>query len=329
MDFREMRIFLVIAEEQSLTRAAARVFVSQPALSRLVRRLEDEVGTALFDRTTGALTLTPAGDRFRQRVAGLLEDADLAAAEARTIARDLDPVLGRTPGDLRVGVLVPAAAELTARILDTYRRSSPESTVTLVDLATRGGERALLDGTVDVAFLWTPVVSEDLDLTALFDDGLMAVLPAEHPLAGRTVLTPALLADEPFTVSETMTVHWRSSSLLPPWRHRPDHARRVPTVVDALRLIAGNQAVSIGPRSLSRTRQAAGLSFVPITQSGRPTAVVCRRSTDRRPQVRSVVAIARSVTARLGYLVPDAVEPHGAVPLASRRPRSGAGRWPR
>jgi LysR family transcriptional regulator, benzoate and cis,cis-muconate-responsive activator of ben and cat genes len=313
MDFRDLRLFLVVAEERSVSRAAAKVFLSQPALSRLVARVEAHVGAPLLERHARELTLTPAGERFCQRAARLLDDYNDLAAETRAIATDYAPRPTTNLG-ITVGVLVPAAAELTSEILTAFHRSTPDLGLRVVDISNSGGERALRDGSVDAAFLWTPVSLEQLDVVPLFDDPLMALLPERHPLADRSTVDIRHLAEEPYTVTTSMSTKWQAASLLQPWRHRLDLARPVATVQDALHLVSTGGAVTIGPRSLQRFATTPGIRYVPLEQSGRPTAVVCARTSDRRPQVRALLQLSRAVASRIGYIVPYAFDPHSTTP---------------
>lgn len=320
MDLQEMRIFLVVAQERNISRAAERAFLSQPAVSRLVRRVEGGVGAQLFERSARELVLTPAGVRFCERIARVVDDFDRAAAEARAIACD-HLRRNEPPAEIRVGALLPAAAELTGEILRAYRCALPEPRLRIVDVAALGGERSLLEGDVDVAFLWTPVSVERLHVIPLFDDPLMALLPRDHDMADCASVSPADLAEQAYTVSTSMSARWQAASLLPPWRHRPDRARPVNTVRDALETISNGHAVSIGPMSLERFSPISGIRYVPIEQTGRPTSVVCSRISDSRPQVQSLLAIAREVGSRLAHVVPSAFEPHGTTRIgrASRR----------
>ncbi|HWO17519.1 MAG TPA: LysR family transcriptional regulator, partial [Kofleriaceae bacterium] len=115
-----LRAFLAVADEQSFTRAAARLHVAQQALSATVRRLERELGARLFERTTREVRLTPAGEAMLDAARRALGELERGISEARRIER-------RGRGSLSVGVMAGAALELTDPILAAFARELPDT----------------------------------------------------------------------------------------------------------------------------------------------------------------------------------------------------------
>lgn len=303
MQMSELRCFLVVAEELHISRAARRVYLSQPAMSRLIDRIERAVGTRLLDRSGLGLSLTPAGTVFADDAARIVRDFDRAVVRAQAAA------IGARPGRrgrrlLRIGIFFPAAAELTAPILAAYRSSSPGVHLEIVDVAVHGGEEALTAGRVDVAFLWSPVVAQGVTSVALFEDKFALLVASNHRLSGGGKLSVEDVSDAPYTVTTSMSRAWQDASTLKPWRSRPNHAVPVKTVTDAMKTIKTGAAVSIGPTCLARYAPVTGISFVPIDMSARPLALLCRRSADDRPETREFVALATQTARRLAPLVP-------------------------
>jgi DNA-binding transcriptional LysR family regulator len=307
MDLSSLRRFVVIAEELHLGRAAARLYVSQPALSRMVQGMEREIGAALVDRHGRSLSLTPAGERFAADAVRIVEAFDLAISRAATAQQDDDR--DADAGQLRVGTFYPSGAELTLPILRSFRRLRPEVEVRLVDLTTRHGERALLVGDVDTAFLWSPVASEDLLQVPLFEDTGVAVVAERHRLAGQKVVHVADLAHESYTMTQGLSERWRAASTLGPWVHRKAKGIGVDTVTDALGTIARSDAVTIGPLSLSRHSPVKGLRYVPLVDGPTPVSLVCARRTDQRRAVRDFMAVASAAADASTHLIPGATRP--------------------
>ncbi|ANY05352.1 LysR family transcriptional regulator [Pseudonocardia sp. HH130630-07] len=184
--------FVAVAQEGHLTRAAERIGVGQPTLSRAVARLEDEIGVALFQRVGRGLRLTRAGRILLPRAETALAELSTAAAE---LAGDADPHTGR----VAFGFLGTLGPEVVPRILRGFRDRHPRVRIELV----QNRHAVLLDrvraGSVDLA-LTSPMPDDDPDLvgTALAEEELRLGVPAGHRLATRTGVDLAEVADEPF-----------------------------------------------------------------------------------------------------------------------------------
>ncbi|RJQ80418.1 LysR family transcriptional regulator [Pseudonocardiaceae bacterium YIM PH 21723] len=186
IELRHLRAFLAIAEEGTLTRAAGRLHLSQPALSRTLRQLEDHLGVRLADRSTHHLELTRAGQAFRLR----------AAAAISAVNAALDPRLLAT-WPLRLGHSWSAFGADTTTLLRRWQDEHPDVGLELlrVDDRTAG----LLAGKVDVAVLRGPVTG--VESVLLREEARVACLPADHALAAREVLTMADLAGQTIVVN--------------------------------------------------------------------------------------------------------------------------------
>ncbi|HTA31502.1 MAG TPA: LysR substrate-binding domain-containing protein, partial [Candidatus Cybelea sp.] len=178
MELRHLRYFVAVAEEQNVTRAAMRLHVSQPPLSRQIRDLEEELGVALFDHDANALRLTEAGRVFLTEARMVLRRVEGAVE----MAKDVD---GGKRGEIQVGYAPSLTVELLPRALRHFRKSNPGVRVRLHDLSTREMLRGLRDGKLHAALLvQTPpktlagLVFEELQRLAV----CVALHPA-HPLA--------------------------------------------------------------------------------------------------------------------------------------------------
>ncbi|MFJ3793218.1 LysR substrate-binding domain-containing protein [Kitasatospora sp. NPDC090091] len=193
MELRQVRYFLAVAEELHFGRAAERLHVVQPTVSQQVRRLERELGTELFDRTTRAVALTTAGAAFLPHARAILA-AERAAVEA--MAGHCEE---RTRV-LRIGTNIGLGTRLE-RLLAALAERAPQLTVEL--LSTRAPVRLqqVRDGELDAAFVRGLERSPGLDLLPVWRDPLVAALPADHPLAAAEQVTVADLAALPLRIA--------------------------------------------------------------------------------------------------------------------------------
>lgn len=192
-DLRQARAFSCLAEELHFGRAAARLFVSQPALSRSIRQLEEAVGVPLLERSTRRVRLTAAGEAFgvECRLAlghlGRAVDAAHRAAEGRE-------------GRLRVGYMDFAINGRLPRILQAFRERHPRVDIDLQYLPTALQHTALLEGRLDIGFVIGAFDSPAVVSLLVEQEDFVALLPEGHRLAGRAAVRLGDLANEPFVV---------------------------------------------------------------------------------------------------------------------------------
>ncbi len=184
---RDLRYFVAVADAASFTRAAEILFVSQPALSKQVRALETRLGVRLLDRVPSGLALTPEGAALLPHARRLVEDWAAVRAEVRRA--------GAAP-TLLVGLQTAVGRDLTRRLLEATRERGARMQVRLISWS--DASTGLGDGSVDVAFVWLPLVAPDVEARVLLREPRWVALAADHPLAARTEVTMADLADEAF-----------------------------------------------------------------------------------------------------------------------------------
>jgi DNA-binding transcriptional LysR family regulator len=262
MEIRHLRYFLSVADEGGFTSAARRLRVAQPALSRQIRDLEEEIGAPLFSRGNRGARLTPAGEVFREEARRLVAGAARAADAALRRHR------GET-GRLRIGFIGSLSGELLPRALRSYCESCPEVVITLAELGPTRQREALLAGELDLGLLGLTVARTDpeLKLTMVAEESLVAALPEAHPLARRARLALSELHAEPFVLTARANAPvfnpWvlrlcRAAGFEPTLRIEAD---RSPT---ALAYVAAGFGVSIFPRPVARAATP-GVVFVPLT----------------------------------------------------------------
>lgn len=235
LDLRLVGYFVVVAEHRHFGRAGAALRVAQPSLSRQIRRLEQQLGARLLDRTPQGTRLTEAGEVFLPRAKALLRAAAQATAEARAAAQPSRLVIGYTTGM----IVTPAVREL--------RREHPEADVQVTHLDWDKARDALLDHRVDAVVTRLPFPTDQLHVTVLYDEPRVLAVPVDHRLAGRESVTLDDIADEPMPRVRHSDPAWSAFWRVDP---RPD-GRRAPDgpFIDALEdkfeLIASGQAVAI------------------------------------------------------------------------------------
>ncbi|MGK5554656.1 LysR family transcriptional regulator [Actinomadura kijaniata] len=289
METRELRYFVAVAEELHFGRAARRLGIAQPPLSRAIQRLERRLGVTLLDRTNRTIALTGAGTVLLREARAALDA--VAAAERRTRRA--------APGHPGLVLVTKAAAtgELLSRLLDAYAAEPSAAAVDVLLCQPGEQERLLRDGRADVALLHRPFDSTaGLDTEELYTEGQVAVLPAAHPLTGRPHLRMADVAALP----GLPLPRWPGPDGTYPAGPGPevrDHAQ-------LLQLIALGRAAAILPDSC-RSRLGPELAAVPVLDAPPVTTVIAWPSHSRSLPLAALIRTAL----RLG-------SEHGSAALA-------------
>ncbi|MEU2073516.1 LysR family transcriptional regulator [Streptomyces sp. NPDC013489] len=184
METRELRYFVAVAEELHFGRAAQRLAMAQPPLSRAIQQLERRLGVVLLDRTARAVALTEAGSVLLREARAALDAVEAAERRTRRAAAE-------TPG-LVLATKAGASSELLAKLLDAYAAEPGAVAVEVMLCGPAEQERMLRDGRADVALLQRPFdTTAGLDTEDLRTEQQVVVLPAGHPSAGRPQLSMA------------------------------------------------------------------------------------------------------------------------------------------
>src|ERR1700759_2008145 len=237
LDLRLVGYFVVVAEQRHFGRAAPALRVAQPSLSRQIRRLEQQLGVRLLDRTPQGTRLTEAGDVFLPRAKALLRSASQAAAQARAAAQPSRITIGYTSGL----IVTPAVREM--------RREHPDSEVQVMHVDWDQARDALLDHRVDAVVTRLPFPTDRLHVTILYDEPRVLAVAVDHRLAGRESVTLDDIPDEPIPRVRHSDPAWSAFWRIDP---RPD-GRRAPdgplidAIEDKFELIASGQAVASTP----------------------------------------------------------------------------------
>jgi DNA-binding transcriptional LysR family regulator len=262
MELRHFRYFVAVAEELHFRRAAERLHVAQPAVSEQVRKLEEELGVRLFDRTQRSVSLTDAGAALLDEARRVLHQADIAAMAARN-ARD------RATTRLRIGHVPDALPGSVARAMQIFGTSSPR-----LQIALETGPARRLIGEVraqrlDAAIVGVPAPTSGLRATAAGHQRVVAALPVTHPHAVEQFVSLERLAPERLVMLPSDTnpaFHSAGVSLC-------RDAGLSPTLVElaerrvehALLAVAAGAGLALLPESAAEHHLAPGVRFVPLT----------------------------------------------------------------
>jgi len=191
MELRQMRYFLAVAEELHFGRAANRLGIQQPPLSRQIKNLETELAVTLFDRTNRRVRLTPAGKYLMASAAAVVEQAD-------RIRNAVGLIQDGQAGLVRIGYVGSAMHSVLPDLLRGLRLRYPEIYPELVELDGESQVHALQSGDLDVGFLRPPIRAKNLDMHVGLEEPFVLVLPSGHRLAEARELPLDALADESF-----------------------------------------------------------------------------------------------------------------------------------
>lgn len=262
MELRHLRIFKAVAEELHFSRAAARLNVAQPALSRTMMDLESEMGVRLVDRNSRGVTLTEAGSVFLERVRRILDETEDAVNAAQRRSR------GET-GTLRIGFIGTLSFDLLPRLLRAYRAVYPAVDLMLRELGPTTQRSEILAGTLDCGFigLTSETRDEDFEMVLAAEDSLVAAIPDTHRLAGKTKLKLADLKDDPFYLTARA-----NAPAFNPWLiglcqragFEPQVAFEIDRSATVLNSVAAGFGVSIFPTRIA-AMATPGVRFIPLS----------------------------------------------------------------
>ena len=192
-ELRHLAVFIAVAEELSFRRAAERLGIAQPAVSRLVAELEARLAVTLLRRTTRSVALTEPGRYFLDEARAILERVERSTATSRGLASG-------SHGRLAVTYMSIAAHTVVPEVVKAYRARHSGVGLELTYMGSEGQRDAVMRGAVDVGFVVGPFHSPEIDGRLVSRHRLVAIMPVGHRLADRAALTPADLEGEPLIV---------------------------------------------------------------------------------------------------------------------------------
>lgn len=191
MDLDQLRYFLRVAERQNFTRAAEELGISQPALSRSIQKLEEELGQPVFERRTRSVALTDVGSLLQSRALQVLTILEDTKAEITDDGQS---------GRIRVGAIPTIAPYFLPEVLRQFSKDFPQATIIVQENTTDALLKSCTQGEIDLAILALPVPAKYLDVEVLFEEELLLVLPPEHPLVEQSRIRVRDVEPYPFVL---------------------------------------------------------------------------------------------------------------------------------
>lgn len=294
MELRHLRYFVAVAEESNLTRAAARLFITQPALSRQIKDLEKLLGVALFARNASGMSLTPAGREFLPQARQILEQSAEAMLSMRRFIECRN-------SSLAIGYIAPALGSFLGTALQIFHQKHAQIEIKLFELAPGRQIEALRAGRLDIALIGhaAPELSREFQLTTICRIPLVAALNSTHPLAGRAAIKVGELQNETFIGLDETTFPGRNELVRAVCREAgftPHIAQEADGLSSLLALIGSNSGIGIMPDDVQRM-PSSNVEFKPLrAPQGHIEFSAALASDDNRLPVRAILKEFRRAT---------------------------------
>ncbi len=262
MELRHLRYFSAVATELHFGRAAEKLHIAQPPLSKQIQDLEVELGFELFTRTKRSVSLTPAGQSFLIEVTQIFQQLNKAIDIGRKTSRG-------ELGQISIGFVSSATYNILPVILQQFRDRYPNVQIELHELTTDRQLIWLREGRIDIGLIRPPIIDGDLRSEIIFQESLVVALPTNHHLASSDSICLTALATEPFILFPRQL----APGLYDPIIAICQSAGFSPNVVQEciqmqtiVSLVSANMGVSILPKSIQEA-QRQGVVYKPIQTS--------------------------------------------------------------
>lgn len=260
MELRHLRYFVAVVEEQSFTKAAEKLFIAQPPLSRTIQNLEEELGVQLLERGSRPVKTTQVGQFFYQHALKLLSNAEQMVSMTQRI--------NAVQTTIRIGFVSSLLFGLLPRIIYLYRQKHPQLKIELIEMGTQAQVEALKDGRIDAGFGRLRMSDPAIKRVLLRNEKLMVATHASHPFNQSKTqgIYLADLIDENILLYPNTTKPNFSTHVLSIFSEHgldPQNLTEVREIQLALGLVAAGEGICIVPES-SNSIQMAQLNYIPL-----------------------------------------------------------------
>ncbi|MCL2658807.1 MAG: LysR family transcriptional regulator [Betaproteobacteria bacterium] len=291
MDLRHLRYFLAVAEELNIGRAAARLCISQPPLTRQIRALEDELGVDLFVRTAKGVELTQAGEMFKVEAANIRMMIEAGIDRTRRVSA------GRL-GRLDIAIFGSAIYDTVPKLLQKFRCKLPDVSIVLHTMDKNEQIEALRQRRITVGFNRLVAPPADIGHELVATERLVVVLPEGHQHSAGKAVPFRALADSPMVLFPNVGRPNFVDHVIELCRQQgfePDIAQVVGDAVTGIALVARGFGITVIPESAASSLQFAGTVYLPFADA--PQAVVdiscLYRASDQSPLLHAFLAVVR------------------------------------
>jgi DNA-binding transcriptional LysR family regulator len=288
-DLSQLRCFVTVAEELHFGRAAARLNMTQPPLSRQIQVLEHIIEATLLDRTSRSVRLTPAGKSFLPEAKRILKLADSASQVARRIA------MGKT-GSIKIGFTAAAAYSFLPELIAACRTRLPEVDLSLKEMVSGDQLEALATGQIDAGLLRPPIARPEFASVRVVAERLLVAMPDGHPFAVAATVSPRELDGQPFVMYSPHESRYFHDLLVTQFTRAeilPRYVQHLSQIHSILAMVRAGLGLAIVPEA------AAGLNFGGVQlrplQLRAPSPVelfLVWRRVDENPLLPSLIEIA-------------------------------------
>jgi DNA-binding transcriptional LysR family regulator len=278
IDIKPLRYFVTLAETRHFGRAAARLHLSQPPLSRQLAALESSLGVTLIERSPRSVTLTAAGERFYADAKAILSALEQAARNAQAAAHG-------DSGTLSIGFTMCAAYSVVPGYARTFGSAYPEVALNLREVVSNDLAAQVLTGQIDAAIMFPGAPNKALVTRTIVSEPLCVALSRTHPRARARQLKIAQLAGEPFVLASEEVAPTLRASILEHCRSggfEPDIRFEVQLQQTVLSLVDEGVGVALVPASM-RKAQLAGVVFRPLADAPLIEQVLVWSPANRNP----------------------------------------------
>jgi len=293
MTLSELRFIVAVAHERNFRRAAEKSFVSQPALSLAVKKLEDELGVLIFERKHSDITITPIGEKIVEQAIRTLDEAN----RVKEIARQGNNQL---LGALKLGVIYSVGPYLLPQIIPTLRVNAPEMPLDVEENLTATLETQLRNGVIDVAIIALPFDVSGVQVQALYEESFVVAVPISHPWADRKTIHADELSDEKVLLLNSG--HCFSNQVLQacPSLSKKGEVLQGNSLETIRNMVASNLGITVLPSSAVETRYINPLiKVIPFAKPVpvRQIAIAWRKSYGREEAVQELIKAIAQVKA--------------------------------
>ena len=258
MDYDQLASFLEVAKLQSFSRAAEKIYRTQPAISAQVRLLEQECGEKLFDRSGKKVLLTPAGEilqRYAQRIIELNKEALQAIAELNQTAR----------GKLQIGANEATCLYVLPKTFARFRELYPLVQISIYRNFSHKILQKVQEGAIEVGIVTLPQSANNMEVIPVFRDEMQVIVPANHPLATNRSATVEEIANFPLILPKTGHTRVVLDRLLRTYREHLQVSMELASVETIKKFVGAGLGISIVSRAYAQPEVAAGLvKLIPL-----------------------------------------------------------------
>jgi len=292
MTLNELRYIVAVSRERNFRRAAERCFVTQPALSLAIQKLEEELGVKLFERKKNDISLTTVGEAIVEQAARVLDEADRIKQLAR---QGTNPLVGA----LRLGAIYTVGPYLLPELIPILRKLASEMPLDVEENTTANLENQLRNGMLDAVIIALPFVAPGVETLALYDEGFVVAVPVDHPWSSKPSISAEELSQEKVLLLNSG--HCFSNQVLEacPSLSRNGEVLQGNSLETVRNMVASGLGITVLPMSATSARYSSPLiKLIPFAapMPTRRIALAWRKSFSRAGAIEAIASSVKQIT---------------------------------